>query len=73
MMMLYKCQQFWCSSKHAKEGEGDSCFAATTTFSEASVCLWWPGKTAAGQKWVSEDVSVFNSSCLGFGITLSCF
>lgn len=50
-----------------------SCYAVMTVFSEVSMCLWWPGKTAAGQKWVSEDVSVFNSSCLDFEIPLSCF
>lgn len=44
-----------------------------TIFSEVSVFLWWPGKTEAGQKWVYADVSVFRSSCFGFGMTLSCF
>lgn len=36
--------------------------------SEAHMCLWWPGKTAAGQKRVLKDSSIFNSSCLGFGM-----
>lgn len=68
----YKCQRFWCLSKHAKE-EGDSCYEVMTIFFEVSMCLWWPGKTAARQKWVAEDMSLFDSSCLGFGITLPCF
>lgn len=38
--------------------KGDSCYEVMTIFSEVSMCLWWPGKTAAGQKGVYEDISV---------------
>lgn len=43
-------------------------------FSEACMCLRWPGRTVAGQKQVSKDDCVcffFSNSYLGFGMTQS--